>query len=142
MGSQAIAGAVDQVLILNNDARQQREIITVQRYGESIPLTLLNWDPDRRAMFLGQNADEVKAEHREATNNRIIQDIFSWVLKYPDRTKDEILAAVTGNTAAKREAFRKIYAEGYILRSGTGEKGNPYTYTLDKKPSNNAAIAA
>ncbi len=142
MGSQAISGAVDQIVVLNNDARQQRTITTSQRYGESLPLTQLNWDCDRRAMYLGQNADEVRAEQKRATEERIIQDLMVYVMGNPRRSREEIIDAVKGDVATKRKAFNMLRDAGHIIQSGSGQKGDPYVYTMSDDSDQPAAQAA
>jgi len=142
MGSQAIAGAVDQVVILNNDAKQQRTITTVQRYGESLPLTLLDWDRERRAMFLGQNADEAKTEQRKATEERVIHDLMFYIMSDPGHTRGEILDAVKGEVMTKRKAFNMLRDAGHIVQSGSGQKGNPYVYRMSDDSDQSAASAA
>jgi hypothetical protein len=142
IGSQAIAGAVDQVLILNNDSRQQRTITTVQRYGESLPLASLNWDSERRAVFLGQNAEELRAEQRKVTEEKIIKDLMLYVMGSPRRTREEILDAIKGDATTKRKAFNMLRDAGHIVQSGNGQKGDPYVYTIPDEPGQPAAQAA
>jgi chromosome segregation and condensation protein ScpB len=142
IGSQAIAGAVDQVVILNTDSRQQRTITTIQRYGESIPLTLLNWSSDKRAMFLGKNADEARAEQKKSTEERVTQDLMVYIMGNPSHTREEILDAVRGDAATKRKVFNTLKDEGYIAQSGSGQKGDPYLYTMSDESDLLAAQAA
>lgn len=142
IGSQAIAGAVDQVVILNNDSRQQRTITTIQRYGESIPLTLLNWATDRRAMFLGKNADEARADQKKDTVDRITRELMVYITGNPGCTKEEVLGAVRGDATAKRKALSTLMSEGYLVRSGSGQKGDPYVYTMSDESDLLAAQAA
>jgi hypothetical protein len=142
IGSQAIAGSFDSIVRISVDARGQRSIDTAQRYGTGIDHTLLTWDAEQRAFSIGQGVGEARAEQKEATRERILKEIFTCALNYPGRTRDEILAMVTGNTTALREAFNQVLAEEHLLRSGSGGKGDPYTYKLAEKPTNPAAIAA
>ncbi len=130
IGSSAIAGAVDQLLCLSTDSRQQRYITTMQRYGESLPQIQMNWDSEKQAMYLGQNADEARAEQRKATEDRITQDMLVWVTMNPGRTRDEIMNAVKGDVSAKRKAFDLTKSAGHFVQAGTGQKGSPYTYTI------------
>lgn len=142
IGSQAIAGAVDQIVILNNDTRQQRTITTVQRYGVSLPLTLLKWDPEKRAMFLGQNADEARTEQRKVTEERIIQDMMVYVMGNPGRTRAEILDTVRGDATTKRSTFNLLKESGHIIQSGSGQKGDPYVYRMSDDSDRTTAQAA
>jgi RecA-family ATPase len=142
IGSSAIAGSVDQLIRLDTDSRGQRSIDTLQRYGEAIPHTLLNWNGQQRALYLGQGMEEARQQQKEATSERIIKDIITWVEQNPGRTRDEILSAVTGKTTARREAFNRILTEGHLIRSGSGAKGDPQTYTLAEWPTNTTAQAA
>jgi RecA-family ATPase len=142
IGSSAIAGAVDQLMCLSTDTRQQRYVTTMQRYGEALPLTLLNWDSTKRAMYLGQSAEEVKADQRKATEERIFQDLMIWVAGNPGRTREEILDSVRGDAAAKRKAFTQLRDAGQFVQAGNGQKGNPYTYKISDSSKETAAHAA
>jgi AAA domain len=142
IGSSAIAGAVDQLISMSTDQRQQRCLTTVQRYGESIPPTLLNWDSTRRAMHLGQSTEAAKAEQQKGTEDRIIRDLMLWVLGNPGRPREEILDAVKGDTTTKRKAFNQIKESGHFLQSGSGQRGEPYTYCMYKTSDETAVQAA
>jgi RecA-family ATPase len=139
IGSTAIAGSIDQILRLNVDARGQRSIDTVQRYGEVIPHTLLNWDAEQRAFYLGQGMEEVREQRKEETNTRRTECIFDAVRKYPGHTMEEILSEVTGKTTELRRIFRMLCTEGHLSRAGSGSKGDPYTYRLADPINNDAA---
>ena len=110
------------------NARGQRSIDTLQRYGESVERTLLAWDSEERAFSLGQRLEETRAEQKEATSSRIGREILAWVANHPGRTREEILAGVTGNTTARRDEFNRLAGEDILSRSGGGQKGDPYTY--------------
>lgn len=142
MGSSAITASPDQLISLTTDSRKQRFIEITQRYGEGIPLSLLNWDPERRAMFLGQSTDEVKAEQRKATDDRIIKDMISYLIGNPGRTREEILDGVRGDVNIKRRMFNWLKDEEQIVRLGDGQKGNPYVYRLSDLSDETAAKAA
>jgi RecA-family ATPase len=142
IGSSAITGAVDQLICLNTDSRQQRSIVTAQRQGESMPLTLLNWDATKRAMYLGQSAEEVRASEVKETRDRISIDMMTWISTYPGHKRDVILDAVRGDTSTKRAIFNELEREGHLLKYGTGQKGDPYTYRDSDFSDAAAAIAA
>jgi RecA-family ATPase len=142
IGSSAIPGAVDQLICLSTDSRQQRYITTAQRYGESLPLTVMNWDAERRAMFLGQTADEMRTEQKKATEDRIIQDLMVFIMGNPGRTREEILDAVKGDATTKRKAFNLLNEVGHIVQSGRGQKGDPFVYTISDSSEETAAEAA
>ncbi len=141
IGSQAIAGSVDQVLILNTVAGQQRTITTAQRYGESIPLTLLTWDGEREAASLGPDAEEVRDQQKKATEERITNAMIVQIAVNPGRTREEILDAVKGDVSIKRRAFNSIKDMGKIIQSGSGQKGDPYVYSMsdEDQPAAQAA---
>lgn len=133
LGSSAISGGVDQVIRLTEDARFQRYIDTSQRRGPSLPRTLLTWNPELQAMYLGPSLEEERQEQRLTTEDRIDAALYTYVRDHPCKTRSEILAAVTGKEVLKRKRLNWLLNEDYFSRSGGGEKGDPYTFKVSEK---------
>jgi 5S rRNA maturation endonuclease (ribonuclease M5) len=121
LGSTAILGNVDTAIIL---ARRDnyRTILTRQRYGLDLPESLLNFDPDRRAMTLG-------ASREQAVQEKVEQDIIVFLGSNAGAREAEILDAVSGRKQGKVAALRRLL-DNRVRRQGKGGKSDPYKYFL------------
>ena len=127
LGSTAFAAAVDSLLILRRTERY-RTLQTVQRYGEDLPETVLDFDSGRRAVSLGATK-----ERAEAT--RVADHIISCVKDRSGLTEPEICDAVEGRLTGKRATLRELIQSGRVTRDGTGKKGDPYRYSIARQSS-------
>ena len=119
LGSTAIFGGVDAALILKCTDRY-RTLQSSQRYGVDWPETVLEFEPDSRALSLG-------VEKSEAESERIGQEILDYLqgAEQP-RTREEIEAHVEGKTGPTRKALRRLVEDEKIRRVGTGKRGDPF----------------
>jgi hypothetical protein len=122
LGSTAFAAAVDTLLVMKRTERY-RTLQTVQRYGEDLPETVLDFDTERRAVSLG--AEKCKAEEK-----RIAGAILECLACGNERTEPEIGEAIEGKTTLKRSALRALVSTGKIARTGGGKCNDPYRYRL------------
>lgn len=121
LGSTAIFGGVDAALILKRTDRY-RTLQSSQRYGTDWPETVLEFDPDTRALSLG-------AEKSEAEAGRIAKAILAYLQASPEpRTREEIENQVEGKTGPTRKALRKLVEENRVVREGTGRRRDPFRY--------------
>lgn len=127
LGSTAFAAAVDTMLILKRTERY-RTLETVQRYGEDLPETVLNFDLERRAVSLGVTRTEAEA-------TRVADNIIGCVKDRSGLTEPEICDAVDGRLAGKRATLRELLGRGRVLREGNGKKGDPYRYSIARQSS-------
>ena len=93
-------------------------------------------------MFLGQNADEVRAEQKKATRDRIGIEVLVWVMGNPGHTREQILDAVRGDVTTKRQVFNELVDDGQFLRSGAGQKNDPHVYQVSEASDVTSAKAA
>jgi hypothetical protein len=125
LGSTAIAGSVDTVIHLKRSERY-RTIETEQRVGDNLPEAVLEFDPKRRSVSLGDSKEAAEvcrlADELEEANRNCVKPA----------EEDEFIAEVAGATRTKRKALRQLYAEGRVERSGDGKKGSPYTYQVSR----------
>jgi hypothetical protein len=121
LGTTAIGGAVNSLLVLKR-TETYRTIQTVQRLGEWMPETVLQFDSESRRLSVGGTRFE--AERQEC------QEAILEFLKAAGegKTEPEIDEQVDGKTILKRKALRALVAEGRVTREGSGKKGNPYKY--------------
>ena len=122
LGSTAIAGAPDTILVLKRSERY-RTLSTVQRYGEDLEEMTLTLDPDTRAVGPGVSRQE--AEKGEA--ERAILDYLARQSQPVD--EPAIMEAVEGGkTKVKRAALRALVDRGSVARTGAGKNGDPHRY--------------
>jgi putative DNA primase/helicase len=121
LGSTAIGGAVCTLAHLKR-TETMRTIQTVQRIGQDIPETVLQFDTESRFLSLGAQKDQVDVQ--------AIEEAILEYLKGADepKTEDEVDGAVEGKTGQKRKALRALVTQGKISREGVGRKGDPYRY--------------
>jgi len=123
LGSTAFFAAVDTAVIMRR-LEHERTIQSRQRYGDDLAETVLNFDPERRAVSLGP-------QRSEAENKRVAEAILSFLRDSGEaKTEQEVDGAVEGRNAAKRTALRQLVEEDKVKRQGSGRRGSPYTYEL------------
>jgi hypothetical protein len=129
MGSTAWAAAVDTVLVLRRSERF-RTLASEQRFGESLPETVLTMDPEtHRIEGGGPKADA----DREAMREAIVVFLGQYGEAHPEQPfADEptIDDGVPGKTQVRRETLREAVAAGKIQRIGQGKRSKPYYYGL------------
>ncbi len=121
LGSTAIGGAVCTLVHLKR-SESMRTIQSVQRIGQDIPETVLQFDLESRSLSLGEEKAEADIQ---ATSESIL--VFLRDAGEP-RTEVEIGEAVAGKTGIKRKALRALVTQAKITREGSGRKGDPYRY--------------
>ena len=123
LGSTALSGSVDNVLILSRTERF-RTLCSIQRIGPDLPETLVLLD-DCGRVKLGDTRD---AAEREAAAAAILDVLDN--SDHPDGlTETEILDRVEVRTAVAKAALRFSFRDNRIGRNGNGRKGNPFRYT-------------
>lgn len=121
LGSTALAGAVCTLVVLKR-TESYRTIQTVQRVGEDMAETVLEFDGDTKRLSLGAAKTEVDIRLIEA-------GILDYLQTAGDtKTEPEIAEHVEGKTGLKRKALRALVEQGKLIRGGTGKKGDPFTY--------------
>ena len=121
LGSTAIFGNVDTALMLAKyDA--YRTISSSQRYGEDLSETVLEFNPDRRAVTLGASRDQADQSTRE-------QQILKFLESNPGAVEADILAGVVGRRQNKVSDLRNLIGTR-IKREGQGGRKDPYRYSL------------
>jgi hypothetical protein len=123
LGSTGIAGACSSLVVLKR-TEAYRTIQTVQRLGEWMPETVLQFDSESRRLSVGGTRFE--AERQECAE-AIVE-----LLKAAGegKTESEIDERVDGKTILKRKALRAGFEKGRVTREGSGKKGEPYKYSF------------
>ncbi len=121
LGSTAL-GAIPATLIYLKRAERYRTIQTVQRLGEEMPETVLQFDPDTKRLSTGGTREEAETE-------TLSGDILDFLKAAGEpKTEPEITEAVEGKTKFVRRALRQLVEQGKVFRDGCGKRGDPYRY--------------
>ena len=121
LGSTAIGGAVCTLILLKR-TESVRTVQSVQRIGQDLPETVLEFAPETHTLSLG-------AEKAEADAQSVAAGIVEY-LQCTDGAKTElgIGEAVEGKTGVKRKALRSLVDARKIDREGAGRRGDPFRY--------------
>jgi KaiC/GvpD/RAD55 family RecA-like ATPase len=121
LGSTAIAGSADTVLLLSRTERY-RTISTVQRTGPDLPETVLVLDAQTGHVGLGASPSDVDLD--------LVERAILVALGKTDHplTEAEIEPLVEARTNLKRRALRELVCREHVSRTCRGGKGDPYRY--------------
>ncbi len=129
LGSTALFGAVDTAILLRRHQDSARTLESIQRYGEDMPESVLVLDEERGAVRLAGTVQERKQEEAKQT----IRDALAQVAEA--MTEPEIREATGLQATLLALALRALVAEGSVVRSGAGRRGDPYRYALPTRTS-------
>lgn len=123
IGSTAIAGSADVVLVLKRSDRY-RTLSTVQRTGEDLPDTVIELDPETRAVH-------TSGTRHEADVSAVKAAIIEYLKGLPEPVDQSTIDdAVEGRTQHKRAALKELVEAQDVTRVGDGKKGAPYLYSV------------
>lgn len=123
LGSTAITGSVDNIILLSRTARY-RTIATVQRVGDDLEERVLLLDPETGRLRLGGSREAADRDHTAGELMRVL-DAAGGAL-----TREEWFDRVEIRRALKVAALRDLEAGNNIQREGTGTRNNPYRYRV------------
>lgn len=126
LGSQAIFAWGDTIMLMRR-TRSCRYISSIQRYGDDMPETILEFDPASRRVTLGST--------RSANDERRIEEEIEDLLEKSGEEflEEQLLKRVTGRTGSKRAALRELVSQGRITQNGRGVRGDPYVYRSNSR---------
>ena len=88
--------------------------------------TILQFDAVTGAISLGVARDGYEIQRiADGILNGLRRNSGKWF------REEAILSHVEGGQAYKRKALRELHADGKILRTGKGAKGDPYRYSVE-----------
>jgi AAA domain len=122
LGSTAIFAAVDTALLLKR-AERGRTLSSIQRYGEDLDEITLDYDPVTRDITAGPPPNELE---ELAARAQILQHLAG--VSDP-MTEPELEEAIECRTKTQRRALRQLVADGKVLKTGRGGKGDPFKYS-------------
>ncbi len=141
LGSTAIAGAVDSLLLFRSQKDGIRTLSTIQRYGDDMPETELCWHAETRSMSIGNTLTENRQVSAAEIRERIENEMLDFIRENPGRMQSEIIDAVHGNGTTRREVFTRIVEADFLVQSGQGVKGSPFRYSIPSFPYMEAPAA-
>ena len=122
LGSQAIFGSVDTLMIMKRH-ENYRTLQTIQRYGEDLEETVLNYDKGEGSVTIGNT-------RQEQDTNCMEELIIDFLSKQTEPVTEKVINdEVEGRTILKRKALRELIKQDEIVRVGRGGKGDPYKYS-------------
>ena len=121
IGSTAVAGAFDTVLVLKRSA-ERRTIQTIQRYGDDLVESVLVMDPETHLVSISGS--------KQGSDEGLIRDDIVAFLSTKTETVDEATIAenVEGRKGTRVTALRQLVESHEVTRTGDGKKGSPYLY--------------
>jgi hypothetical protein len=141
LGATVVRGRTDAKLYLKqvSDEDSRRVLHATVRKGRGIAKTFLHFDPTHSHSTLGATVKEEMTQSAEARRDKTLEAILTFFVKNPNTTfEKDCLPILEGHSDHARRIFKQACADGLLERSGTGKKGNAYTYRL----KNEGRIAA
>jgi len=122
LGSTGLFGAVD-TLIQMRRTDSARVISSIQRYGEDLPESVLEMEPETFGLSISGTRAEADGRELEAA-------ICDYLATCSEPVGENTLGEnVEGRTAIKRTTLRKLVESGEVRREGDGKKGSPFLYS-------------
>ena len=122
LGSTQWLGSPSTVFEISRDG-DSRLLSSVQREGEGMPSTLLRWNAETRTYSLGQSRKAAEAE-------QVKQDVLDFIREHSGASTSEIADGVGRKRQYVTTTLRKMVEEGWLERTGRGQAGDPYRYSL------------
>jgi len=136
LGSGAIAGSVDQVILLGKDKKNfKRVICTEQRFGTGMERHWLDFAPDTRTVSLGKRLRVLGSE--QADNHSFEKTLYSFVEHNPGSTLNYVRKSLGWSYSRAKETVDGLVSRGHIApapRTGEGSKGGGTGYWPAKIP--------
>lgn len=123
LGSTAITGLVDTAMMIGI-ASERREIYSINRHGDALDKTLLDFDADRGAMDAGVTVEQ----HMDRGREQEIIDFLGDQREGMDKSTVAKELAMSPNKALK--LLRQLINRGLVTITGTGNRGDPILYRV------------
>ena len=123
LGSTAIAGSVDTVLVESRQRDNLRSITTNQRVGDEIdpPGLVLLLDKDAGTLSLGASLADTRMD-------TLIARIITCLVTHPWQSERTLRDEVPGCDSNLSKALREAMRRGQVCQDGGGKKGDPHVY--------------
>jgi hypothetical protein len=131
LGSEAIFGSVDCELRLHRGKGKQRTLSSEPRVGIAFESLPLSFDKETRRIC---SASAVKGSMVEEIRSEVIKLLAKGdILK--SRVKEKLRGHSNGDIG---KALKQFIADGLLIQTGKGGKGDPYVLSLSKEMPGNA----
>jgi len=121
LGSTAISGAVSSLIVLKK-SENYRTLQTVQRRGQDLQETVLEFELETKTLSLG-------GTKFEAEQSRLESEILRFLAESAEpQTKSQIQDGVEGRALIVRAALTSLCQSQMVTKSGEGTKGKPFVY--------------
>jgi len=122
LGSTALTGSVDNILVLKRHQDQHRELSSVQRIGPDL-------DPVVVALDSATGRLSVAGSHAEFAIRQLERAILDALAPEPDpHTEAWIRQHLDARASDQMIALRRLLSRGLVTRTGLGKRGDPYLY--------------
>lgn len=121
LGSTAIGGAASPLIILKR-TETYRVIQTVQRIGQDMPETVLQFDAETKRLLLAGTREEAEIRAKSGEILGLLKEAAE------PKTEQEIRESVKGETKILAKALRELHEAGRLTREGEGKRGDPFRY--------------
>lgn len=122
LGSVAIAGSVDTGMVVSR-SNNVRTLESQQRYGDDLPRTVLELDPETQRIEAGPELAKVTQVAKDDA-------ILKYLEEQSMATEEQIRTAVGGDTGKTAKRLREMIDAQQIVKTGGGKKGDPFKYSL------------
>jgi Bifunctional DNA primase/polymerase, N-terminal/AAA domain/Primase C terminal 1 (PriCT-1) len=124
LGSTAIAGWADAVLVLKRDRERRRILLGEGREGFELDETIVALDKETQEI--------TTAGSRQAVDDAAID---ARVVAYVEQlgraaTREEVLGEVEGRREALLASLGRLVAAGRVQKNGKGKKGDPFVFLV------------
>src|SRR5215467_2435063 len=130
LGSTAIFGAVDTLVLMRRMKDQRRTFETIQRYGKDVSETVVPMDEASGMISLGTTVSDLKVTEAKA---RVLEVIEKFADDYWGDTST-VREAAELQRAAVIKALNDLVEEGVIEVRGSGVRNDPKRYRLARVP--------
>lgn len=121
LGSTGIAGSADTIVAVHR-CEKYRTISSIQRVGEDIEETVLDFDIHRRWTTLGGSREQTEVD-------RVKGAIIDFLQTQKEPVEEKTIGeGIEATKTYQVRALRQLVSESKVERSGEGKKGSPYHY--------------
>jgi hypothetical protein len=126
LGSTAIFGAVDTLVLMRRLKDNQRTLATIQRYGKDINEAAVPMDETTGAVGLGALLSVIKVSEAKT---EVIEALMRFAPDYwCDQNKAREVIKLDKNVVIR--ALKELAEEGLLEVMGEGVRGNPWRYRV------------
>ena len=128
LGSTALYGFVDTLVVLKKGAEGRRTIKTSQRYGDDLEETVLTIDSQTKLLAIAGARSGVDRAECEASIVAAASSARRWL------ERGDLLDDIEARKQTKNAALQQVLDDGRLARIGGGKRGDPYLYALPGSP--------